>query len=254
MKIAWLDHCALRGTTLVGPQDAALLFALYEESVLRVPAERLTREMAGLDRQTAVRFVSRCRQREALIGTGLNPPWQKYSFGPGGVVKAPASVENSGVAFIGRNPQIQDLARLDPEAARVGVIESYVEGDPLETDGFTIGSRVFFFPPVRQHWQGQKIAFYERVLGDLVEELHHHSVYALRALGARNTCFCLEWRRTHSGQLRLIEAQARLGYDFHLTPEWATDSPVEFVTELVRHLPREILQDTNPLTWEGDFS
>jgi hypothetical protein len=196
------------------PCWAAVAMPLTEAMVLRTAFDAKYDHLRRLSPAAALACTSRLAQRVALASTGFNPRWQPCPWQPG-VVKAPVSVENTGVGYLRANWYTRNLKRYAPELASMGVVEEWVEGEAWELDGYIVNGRLGWFWPLQQHWTRDqtKIRKYHRARSFAgPSELRDATAEVVRTLGLADSCFCSEWRLTKRGW-KLIEIQARLGQD-----------------------------------------
>lgn len=170
--------------------------------------------------------TSRLALRVALSATGLNPQWQPMPWQPG-VVKAPASSLNQGVRFLPTNEYVEALSKVNPELAKIGVLEEYIQGESWELDGCVIDGNIKFFHPIRQKWneENTKILRYERLTAPGIGVAVRKAVIAI---GLNNSPFCAELRFTPRGNWKIIEIHCRLGEDAKLAAAmWDCDPLVQ---------------------------
>jgi hypothetical protein len=200
---------------------------LGEYDVLRVASD--SKPLRKLSVTAAVNCISRFRFRTVLDSTDLNPAWKPVPWLGEAVLKAPASVMNSGVYRLFGNDETNLLQQYSPELACLGVIEEWVPEPQYELDGFILGKKISFFHPLLQSWKGEAIVSYERHeppqpgLREAVQT-------AVQAVGLDDCPFCAEVR-WHKGGWKIIELNARLGKDPGLAELMADRNPLEVIEE-----------------------
>jgi len=102
----------------------------------------------------------------------------------------------------------------DPE--RQFLVESFLDGDMVETDGFVIGDRPFTFGVTEQVQSIDPRFFIEAYLLP-AEHTDNQAVEAvsdatIKAIGLRDSAFSIEMR-AKDGTVRIVEVNGRLGWD-----------------------------------------
>ncbi len=208
------------------PERPLFSMPLVEEEVLPVAFSNEYADTIRLSKTAAINCTSRLAQRVALSSTGLNPVWEPIKIRRG-VIKYPASCHNNGVHFIKNTEHMELLAAYAPELADMGVVESFLQGDPYEIDGAIIGGKVHFLNSIQQIWNEDKdtILEYRRTS---VTGIHYAAEQAIRAVGLDNSPFCIEFR-LHECQWKVIEVHARLGEDSNLPSVMSDIYPLDFI-------------------------
>lgn len=128
--------------------------------------------------------------------------------------RLPASLDIIRLASFARAAKI-DLG-CDPP--RQFLVESFVEGDAVETDGLVVKDKIYTFGVIEQVMTTSPRFYFEGYLipaefpGMEVAKVRQISNAALAAVGLRDSGFSIEMR-TCNGEVCVIEINGRLGWD-----------------------------------------
>ena len=236
MKIHWIGNTEFWNTPPVA-KEPAFAMALCEEAVLQTAFSPLFANLRRLSPLAALNCTSRYHTRVALDGSPwahLNPRWAPLpAWYDRGVVKAPASCSNAGVFHVRTNPYAEQLKLyLEKPPA---IIEEFVDGWQWEQDGFVLANQAYFFNPLLQVWEENRIVEYRKPkagvpvplgLQDAVQQV-------LSAVQLTDSPFCVELRASPSGW-KLIEVHARLGEDVGLPELLADKDPLKIIEEVAK--------------------